>query len=538
MKDLNSLSKEELIALLNKKSEEIEDFRNELLSTKDELSDTKEELKLSREESESLRVKNRSLQEQVNELIKKYEDKTQLIKKVIIDAYVPKSERIGKYKDVINELEQKGKKSSRRSPYKTIVSDLKKLNVDNVVTIDYDFKLNGVDKDKVKSFGKDETYKIEAKPMSIEIVKVERLKYKDKNKIYTPLSEDLFPHTLLTPSLAAHILSIKYYLGVPFYRYGSYLNALGINVSNDNVYNWAAMAIDLLNPIYDAILNKLINTQVKVIHIDETTLPIVDEEKAKCYMFAYASSVWEVPIIVYDFSIKRTIAHTKGILKGYDGYIITDGYSAYNGLKEDNIKIQRCFTHLRRKLYEVIKTYQIDEAKKTSSFKMIEIISELYMYEGKFKSDKLKPSQIKEERNKPYYLDILNRLDQAMCEEKENKNASELSKKAVNYYFNQKNDLLTFLDDGYLVIDNNRVERDAIKPFVINRKNFLFCKNEEGAERTAKIFTIIQTARANGLKIEQYLKYTIENINKEDVGDLLPWSPNLPKELKITVEDL
>lgn len=531
MKDLSSLSKEELISLLNKKDEEIKDVLNELSSIK-------EELKSSKEESESLRVKNRELQEQVNDLIKKYEDKTQLVKKTIIDAYVPKSERIGKYKDVINELEQNKENKSRKSPYKTIVSDLKKLNIDNIITIDYDFDSNGIDKDKVKPFGKDETYKIEAKPMSIEIVKIERLKYKDKNNIYVPLSKDLFPHSPLTPSLAAHILSIKYYLGVPFYRYGQYLNSLGIHVSNDNVYNWASMAIDLLNPVYDAILNKLINTQVKVIHIDETTLPIVDDEKSKSYVFAYASSVWETPIIVYDFSNTRTIDHTKRILKGYDGYIVTDGYSAYNSLKEDDIKIQKCFAHLRRKLYDVIKTYSIDEAKKTPSFKMFETISKLYMYEGKFKNDKLEPSQIKEERNKDYYLDILNKLDQMMSKEKENKNASELSRKAVNYYFNQKDDLLTFLENGYLVIDNNRVERDAIKPFVINRKNFLFCKNEGGAERTAKIFTIVQTARANGLKVEHYLKYIIENINKKEIEELLPWSIDLPEELKIITKDL
>ncbi len=186
----------------------------------------------------------------------------------------------------------------------------------------------------------------------------------------------------------------------------------------------------------------------------------------------------------------------------------------------------------------MIKTYSIDEAKKTPSFKMFETISKLYMYEGKFKNDKLEPSQIKEERNKDYYLDILNKLDQMMSKEKENKNASELSRKAVNYYFNQKDDLLTFLENGYLVIDNNRVERDAIKPFVINRKNFLLCKNEGGAERTAKIFTIVQTARANGLKVEHYLKYIIENINKKEIEELLPWSIDLPEELKIITKDL
>lgn len=543
MKDLSSLSNKELIALLNQRNKELLDIKDELsntkqelLNTKDELSDVSNKLKLSKDESESLRVKNRQLQEQVNDLIKKYEDKTQLIKKVIIDTYIPKSERISKYNNIINELEKKTKK--RKSAYKTIVEDLKKLNVDNIVTIDYDFESNGVDKQKVKPFGKDESYKIEIKSAEIEIKKIERIKYKDKNKIYEALSDDLFPHSLLTPSLASHILSIKYYLGVPFYRYSNYLRSHNINISDADVQNWATTAIDLLNPIYKAILDKLVNNETKVIHIDETTLPIIDEEKSKCYMFAYASSVWDIPIIAYDFSYDRTIDHTKRILNGYDGYIIIDGYNAYNSLKQDNIKIQRCFAHLRRKLYDVIKTLNKDEAKKTPSFKMLELISKLYAYEDKFKKDKLKPNQIKEERNKDYYLNVLNNLDQMMTSEKENENASALSKTAVNYYFNQKEDLLTFLDDGYLVIDNNRIERDAIKPFVINRKNFLFCKTSDGAKRTAEIFTIVQTARSNGLKVEQYLKYIIENIKKKDIEELLPWSTDLPEYLKITTKDI
>ena len=111
-------------------------------------------------------------------------------------------------------------------------------------------------------------------------------------------------------------------------------------------------------------------------------------------------------------------------------------------------------------------------------------------------------------------------------------------KKAVNYYKNQRNELFTYLESGYLPIDNNRIERDAIKIFVICRKNFLFCKNANGAEKTAKIFSIVQTARANGLKVEEYLKYLNQNIDKVELEKRLPWHKDLPDELRIHPDEI
>lgn len=116
--------------------------------------------------------------------------------------------------------------------------------------------------------------------------------------------------------------------------------------------------------------------------------------------------------------------------------------------------------------------------------------------------------------------------------------SSTLLNSAVNYYLNQRNELFAYLESGYLPLDNNRIERDAIKAFVINRKNFLFCKTADGAVNTAKIFTIVQTAGANGLKVEQYLKYLIENIDKKPIEELLPYSDKLPKEISITYKDI
>ena len=113
-----------------------------------------------------------------------------------------------------------------------------------------------------------------------------------------------------------------------------------------------------------------------------------------------------------------------------------------------------------------------------------------------------------------------------------NTSNNSLLEKAVNYYKNHKQDLYTYLDNGYLDISNNLAER-VVKPFVIARKNFLFCKTADGATTTGKLFSIVQTAKANGLKSEEYLTYVINNINKVDIDDLLPFSNKIPKQLLI-----
>ena len=105
--------------------------------------------------------------------------------------------------------------------------------------------------------------------------------------------------------------------------------------------------------------------------------------------------------------------------------------------------------------------------------------------------------------------------------------------KAINHYFNDKKELYTFKESGYVDISNNLAER-TVKPFVIFRKSFMFCKTKEGAETTSKAFSIVQTARANGVIVELYLKYVLENIAKKPIEELLPWSDKLPSNIKIT----
>ena len=522
---------------ISTKTKELDKAKIEIDDKTKELNKAKEEINNKTKELEQAQLKIRALNEEVNRLVKEYEAKKEVANKLIVEKFMPSSEKLNK-NIIINELEKITSEPVRRnSPYKQIVNDLKKLQNIEEIVIDYDFKANGVDRNKVKPFGEDESYKLEVKPIEFKAVKVTRKKYKDKENIYEPLSDDIFPHSPLTASLASNIITMKYQLGIPFYRYANYLNTKGIAISDTDIGNWAAKAIERLDPLYELLKKKLFNTSINVIHIDETPIKIIDEKKNKCYMFAYASTVWDSPILIYDFNSTRKCGRTAEFLKDYKGYIEVDGYSGYNMLKKQGIKVAKCMAHSRRMFNDVIKQLKtLEEIKASPALEVIKIMAKLYKHEARFKKDNLTPSQIYKERNSDYYLKVIEELDLKI--NSIDISISNLMKKAVNYYKNQRNELFTYLESGYLPIDNNRIERDAIKVFVICRKNFLFCKNANGAEKTAKIFSIVQTARANGLKVEEYIKYLIENIDKVELEKLLPWHKDLPDKLRIHPDEI
>ena len=248
-------------------------------------------------------------------------------------------------------------------------------------------------------------------------------------------------------------------------------------------------------------------------------------------MFVYSTSFWDSPIYIYDFVDGRSANRTKELLKDFNGYLVCDGYQGYDSLNEQGIKIQRCMIHAKRFFNDVLKVLDKSLQKKSPAYKVIEIMSKIFKYESNFKGLKLTPSSIKEERNKPYYQEDVKQLNDYI--DSINCSNNELLSKAVNNYLNHKDELFTYLENGYVDLSNNLAER-VVKPFVIARKNFLFCKTSDGASTTGKLFSLVQTARANGLKSEQYLTYVLNNINKKDINDILPWSENLPKDLSIS----
>lgn len=520
--ELEKLSKEELIKLVLEKQD--------LLSKQERIAG---ELYA---ELETVRAEHRELMMRMEELIAKYEEAVKEKRAAEIRQFIPKSEKLKE--EVINEVEAVRQKKKRRTPTETFLAQLKRAyrGEEDDVVIDYDFEGNGVARESVKLFGADETYKLEYVPGSFKVKRIVRNKYRDADRIYeADSSADPFPHSPLTASLAANILNMKYELGVPFYRYSKYLEQKGFVISETDICHWASRSMELLEPLYERLFERLLKTEIKVIHIDETPLKVIDEEKTKCYMFVYATSYWEAPVYIYSFNDTRSTKDTKEILKEYDGYAVCDAYSGYDSLPAQGIRVQRCMVHARRYFNDCLTGLTGKEMKKNPAYRTMELMGKLFQQEEKFREKKYTAERIKTERNKPYYLACIKRLNEHIDSIDPGQNT--LLKKAVNYYNNNRKELYTYLENGYVDICNNLAER-VVKPFVIARKSFLFCKTAEGADVTAKLFSIVQTARANGLKSEQYLSYCLENIRNKPVEDLLPWSEALPEEIRITVKDL
>jgi len=522
MDKLESMSKQELIKLLNEALKENKQ-KDEKIAIQDEAIAKKDET-IAKQEAEI-----RSLNIQIEKLIAKYEDKLEASKLHLVEQYIPSSEKLKDEDLVINELEVIKQKKTRKSPTESFIKDLKDINRGEDIIVDYNF--DGIDTSHIKPFGQDETYKLEYKPASFEVHKVIKKKYKDKEKIYEAVSDDPFPHSPLTPSLASNLIEMKYNLGVPFYRYSNYLKAHGLNISDIDIYNYAYRTMELLEPLYKKLLEQLLHNKHNIIHADETPLKVINSNKEKCYVFVYTSSFWDNAIYIYDFVDGRSTNKTKQLLKDFKGYLVCDAYVGYDSLTDQGIRLQRCMIHSRRYFNDVLKVLDESNRKKSPAYKVIELMSILFKYESDFRTKKLTASDIYSQRHSEYYTKAIDDLN-AYIDSIDYSN-NELLSKAVNYYLNHKKELYTYLQDGYLEMSNNLAER-VVKPFVIARKNFLFCKTADGAITTGKLFSIVQTARANGLKSEQYLTYVISNINKKDINELLPWSENLPKDLLIS----
>ena len=270
--------------------------------------------------------------------------------------------------------------------------------------------------------------------------------------------------------------------------------------------------------------------------MNETTLviskkPEYDVNRKKSYVYVYASSYYENQIQIYDFHESRAINQTASWLKDYHGYIVCDDYSGYNKLKKDNphIKLQRCWAHARRKFTDIIKSLPQDKIKETLSFKILELINQLFTFEADYKENKVPIHDIINKRLVDQ-LPIIDELRTHIFDVPLSPNAP--IEGAVKYVRGIWDDLLAYLNHPYLEISNNIAER-AVKPFVINRKVFMTSGSYAGARYTTIIFSVIRTAIINHLDVQKYLMYVLENINKIDMKDLTPYSNTLPESLKI-----
>jgi gamma-glutamylcyclotransferase (GGCT)/AIG2-like uncharacterized protein YtfP len=339
-----------------------------------------------------------------------------------------------------------------------------------------------------------------------------------------PVAPSVIPKSIATPSLLSQIITSKYQYSLPLYRQESLFKQHGIALSRQTMSDWMIKASSLFKPLYEVLQKWLLRQPV--VHTDETTLNVINVDKSKCYMWVYCSGT-DAPgdsdmrnIVLYDYNKSRGGQVVIDYLGGYSGYLQVDGYAGYNKVEATLVG---CMAHGRRKFTEAKAKQPKGEIGKADW--ALNHLQKLYRIEKKHKhSSPDEKYRIRQKEAVPLLDQFKIWLD---------KSAVQTSSKtpvglAVQYCLNQWSKLIRYIEDGRLNIDNNRAER-AVKPFVIGRKNWMFSNTENGAQASAMLYSIIATAKANGLVPYDYIRHCLEYLihEPENLDAILPWNVKL-----------
>lgn len=360
-------------------------------------------------------------------------------------------------------------------------------------------------------------------------VKLDRYIYSKNGHLITP-KLPYVPETLekrhASPNLIATLLVNKYLYHIPVERQLSMLNTGNIQIPKSTLHNWIAAGIDSLDGVFEGIREVVLSYDR--MHIDETTMPVVDTDRhnsRKGYDWGFVSPTNRMMFFVRDNG-SRGNKVLDNQMKDFTGtYIQTDGYVSYKRVGErvgkDIIQIP-CLAHIKRKFHDSIK-YNAKKAREA-----LELINEIFANERQYHEENLKPNQI-EARREIELRPLLKRFKTWLKDEinKESFFADSNIGKAIMYAWERIDKFIPVISNGLLEVSNNMAER-AMRSHALGRKNFLFCQNEESANRTCKIYTIIESCKLCG--VEPY-KYLCEILSREPaIGE--SWSDMLPSNIK------
>ena len=351
-----------------------------------------------------------------------------------------------------------------------------------------------------------------------------------------PVPAPVLTHSIAAPSSVAWIMYQKYMLSVPLYRQEKDFSRMGADLKRDMMANWVIRSSEYwLKPLYEQMHKRLL--KCGIIMSDETTWQVNREKgkkaSSKSYIWIHRSGSCEgPPIILYEYTRTRSGDHAKKFLSDFHGYHVSDAYEGYE--KVEGITRCLCFSHLRRYYLEAI---PLDSGKKEIPGSGGAIgrgyCNKLFRLEKKWKE--LTP----EERKKNRLIYSVPVLDAFFAWAENTFTNNDNLKKALKYTLNHKKYFTNFLLDGRIPLSNNLSEI-AVKPVAITRKNSLFSDSPEGADASAIIFSIVNTAAANNLDAYKYLEYIfrqLPNINFASDGSVLdeylPWAEKIQLECKI-----
>ena len=338
--------------------------------------------------------------------------------------------------------------------------------------------------------------------------------------------EALIPHSYATASVVAWVMYQKYANSMPLYRQEQDWKQLGVMLNRATLANWIIYcATQYFKPFYDYLHRELLKREFLM--ADETRIQVLHEEDRKAetdsFMWLFRSDEDGLPdIILYKYTETRAKFNAAEFLKGFQGYLETDCYQGYNNLP--GIKRCCCFAHLRRYFIEAIpKGKELDYSNPAAQG--VQYMNRLFDHERYSAAKKHTPEQrhaYRLEKEKP----TLDAFWKWISQQSPKKGTR--FEKAVNYAQNHKDEFMTYLEDGRCSFSNNLSE-NAIRPFTVGRRNWLFSDTPKGADASAMVYTMVEMAKAHNLNIYKYLNYLLEQLPRtamadEELAKLVPWN--------------
>jgi len=506
-----------------------------------------------------------TLSEQIVSLNRQIENLTEIILQMRRDKFGPSSEKTAKKEldgqlhmpQVFNEIEAEADDTEKesckitregkiRSRDKGTRKDLILKNVpieERVFGVSPESLICHICGSRLKEIGtvfvRDE---LEYIPAQLKVIRYYQTSYecpKCKHTDYpliakAPIPQAVLPHSLASASSVANVIYQKYVNAMPLYRQEQDWESLGVHLSRATMANWCIRCNEeYFSRIAEELRKELLSRDI--VHCDETPVQVLKEDgkkpQSKSYMWLYRTGNDDKsPVILYDYKPSRSGENAASFLKDFRGYVHSDGYSGYNKLT--GIVRCGCWVHLRRKFIEAIPDGK-SAGPKTNAEIGRDYCDELFAIERSLETATPKERHAKRlELERPVLDEFWNWLENL------NPLSGSALGRAVTYALNQRPYMENYLLDGRLSISNNAAE-NAIRPFTVGRKNWLFSDTPRGAEASASIYSIVETAKANGLNVYMYFKYLLEQMTACDwhrhpelLEGMLPWSPAVQEDCK------
>ena len=441
-------------------------------------------------------------------------------------ALFNEAESVAVLEEDIVENEEVVAPTPRRGKRKPLSSDLPRIEVVHELP---EHELTCACGCRKHTIGEETSEQLEIVPMQIRVIKHIRKVYGCRGCETAPVTADkpaqLIEKSMASPSVLAMLLTTKYVDGLPLYRFEKVLGRHGVDIPRQTLARWVIQCCEHFQPLLNLMRDRLLESPV--IHCDETRVQVLKEPgrdpTSQSWMWVQASGPSERSVILYDYTTSRAQEVPLRQLGDYRGYLMTDDYGGYNALAlQPGIERLACMAHVRRKFVDAQKVQP--KGKVGRSDIALTMINKLYGIERDLKDANDEQRFVgRQEKSLP----VLAQLKSWLEKTQQYVTPQSALGKAVNYLANNWSRLERYVETGFLPIDNNKAER-AIKPFVIGRKSWLFSDTPKGAAASAQIYSLVETAKANGQEPYTWLRHVLERlpqaVSVEDFEALLPWN--------------